>query len=42
MVFMMNIYEHKIKITQLNSMILISLSFAEDALYNEVDKYETF
>ena len=33
---------HKIKIAQPNSMILVSFSFAEDALFNDVSKYDTF
>ena len=33
---------HKIKIAQPNSMILVSFSSAEDALFNNVKKYDTF
>ena len=33
---------HKIKITQSNSMILVSFSSAENALFNDVKKYDTF
>ena len=35
-------YGHRIKITQPNLMILISFSFAEDALSNDVNKYDIF
>ena len=33
---------HKIKITQLNSMNLVSFSSAEDVLFHDVEKYYTF
>ena len=33
---------HSIKITQPNSMILVSFSSAEDALFNDVKEYDTF
>ena len=33
---------HKIKITQPNSMILVSFYSAEDALFNDVKQYDTF
>ena len=33
---------HRIKITQPNSMILVSFSSVEDALFNDVKKYDTF
>ena len=33
---------HRIKITQPNSMILVPFSSAEDALFNDVKKYDTF
>ena len=33
--------EHRIKLTQPNSIILVSFSSAEDALTNDVNKYDT-
>ena len=33
---------HRFKITQLNLTILVSISSAEDVLYNDVKKYDIF